>query len=169
MDFPAGLTLRAIECFEKREEKKTLLRINTLTMRVNFAESLRAGRPQVGYRMVAGKGSVAGLARMNDGQEGLDIEGTVQDVKLTDFPQLSRQLGRTLQGSVSGTFSGTVLPAQGEVSELEARLKVENGRLGLKRPILSHKELPFSQGTVIPAWSRCKAATGARDDGVGVV
>ncbi len=149
LDFPAGLTLRAIECFEKREEKKTLLRINILTIRVNFAESLRAGRPQVGYRMVVGKGSVAGLARMNGGQEGLVIEGTVQDVKLTDFPQLSRQLGRTLRGSVSGTFSGTVLPAQGEVSDLEARLKVENGRLGLKRPILSHKELPFSQGTVI--------------------
>jgi type II secretion system protein N len=149
LDFPAGLTLRAIECFEKGEEKKPLLLINSLTMRVNFAESLRTGRLHVEYRMVTGKGSVAGLARMNDGQEGLDIEGTIQDVKLTDFPQLSRQLGRILRGSVSGTFSGTVLPAQGEVSDLEARLKVENGRLGLKRPILSHKEFPFSQGTVI--------------------
>jgi hypothetical protein len=81
---------------------------------------------------------------MIDGQKELHVEGAAQNFRLTDFPLLGRQLGRTLQGSVSGTFSGTIGPAKGE---MEARVQVENGRLGLKRPILGHTELPFSQGT----------------------
>ncbi|WP_319588007.1 type II secretion system protein GspN [uncultured Desulfobulbus sp.] len=147
LEIPEGLTLRAIGGYEKGEGKIPLLRINSLTLRPNIAESLQAGRPQVGYWLTAGKGTVAGIVRMTDWQKVLQVEGTVQDSQLTDFPLLSRQLGRTLQGSISGTFTGTILLAKGEMAELEARLKVANGRLGLKRPILGHTELPFSQGT----------------------
>jgi type II secretion system protein N len=149
LDVPAGLTLRAIEGFEQGDGKNPLLRIDVLTLRLNWAESLRARQVQIEYRMAAGKGSVHGFVRIDGGQQGLYVEGAGQDIELTAFPLLSRQLGRALQGSVSGTFTGTFLPAKGEFAELTARLNVDNGRLGLKRPILSHTELPFSQGTVV--------------------
>jgi type II secretion system protein N len=149
LDIPAGLTLRAIEGFEQGDGKNPLLRIDVLTLRLNWAESLRARQVQIEYRMAAGKGSVHGFVRIDGGQQGLYVEGAGQDIELTAFPLLSRQLGRALQGSVSGTFTGTFLPAKGEFAELTARLNVDNGRLGLKRPILSHTELPFSQGTVV--------------------
>ena len=147
LEIPEGLMLQAIEGYEKGEGKISLLRINSLTLWPNIAESLQAGLPQIGYRMTAGKGSVAGVVRMTDGQKELHVEGAAQDFRLTDFPSLGRQLGRTLQGSVTGTFSGTIVPAKGEMAKLEARVQVENGRLGLKRPILGHAELPFSQAT----------------------
>ena len=147
LEIPDGLVLQVVEGYEKGEGKIPLVRINSLTLRPNVADSLQAGRLQVGYRMTAGKGSVAGVVRMIDRQKELHVEGAAQNFRLTDFPLLGRQLGRTLQGSVSGIFSGTIVPAKGEMAELEAKLQVENGRLGLKRPILGHTELPFSQGT----------------------
>jgi type II secretion system protein N len=149
LEIPTGLTLRAIEGYEKGGENPPLVRIAGVTLRPNFVDSLRAWRPQVEYRLEAGKGKVVGFGRLQGGQGGIHVEGLAQDVKLTDFPLLSRQLGRAVQGLVSGTFTCTVLPAKGDVAELEAHLKIENGRLGLKRPILNHTELPFSLGTVI--------------------
>lgn len=148
LEIPDGFLLQAIEGYEKGEGKIPLLRISSLTLRPNIAESLQSGSPQAGYRMTAGKGSADGVVRLTDGQKALHVEGAAQNFRLTDFPLPSRQLGRALQGSVSGTFSGTIVPAKGEMAEVEARLQVENGTLGLKRPILGHTELPFSQGKV---------------------
>jgi type II secretion system protein N len=149
LEIPDGFMLQVIEGYEKGEGKIPLLRINSLTLWPDIAASLQAGCPQAGYRIIAGKGSATGVVRMTDGQKELHVDGAAQNFRLMDFPWLSRQLGRTLQGSVSGIFSGTIVPAKGEMAELEARVQVENGRLGLKRPILGHTELPFSLGTVI--------------------
>jgi hypothetical protein len=130
LDFPVGLTLRAIEGYGHGEKNKRLLRIDAVDLRLNWSESLRARRLQFDYRIIAGKGSVLGFVRIDGEQRGLHLEGAGQDIELTDFPLLSRQLGRPLEGSVSGTFTGAFLPAKGEFAELEAQLKVENGRFG---------------------------------------
>jgi type II secretion system protein N len=149
LEMPAGLMLRMIEGYGTREDKKPLVRVDVVTLQPQVVKSLRAGRVQVGYRMAIGKGSVVGWVRRQDGGEGLQAEGTVLDLKLADIPLLSRQLGRALQGTVSGTFSADVARTREAHFVLEARIQVENGRLGLKRPILSHRELSFSQGSVI--------------------
>jgi len=149
VEMPGVLTLRAIEGFEKGEGKKSAVRIDVLTLQPRIFESLRAVQLQAGYRMAIGKGNVAGLIRMSGGQKGMQVEGTVRDIQLAEVPLLNRQLGRALHGSLSGSFTATVVPALAGKAVLEGRVKVENGRVGLKRPILSHTELPFSQGTVI--------------------
>jgi len=151
LDLSAGLTMRAIAGSERGKEDKPLVRIETLTLRPQVIESLRAGKVQLGYRMVLGHGSVAGLVRLDGGLKRMHLEGTVQDVSLEDVPLLSRRLGRTVQGSASGTFAitGGTAPGKENGIVLEAQVQVDNGRVGLKRPLLGHAELPFSRGTVV--------------------
>lgn len=151
LDLSTGLTIRAIAGSETGKEDKPLVRIDTLTLRPHVIESLRAGKMQFGYRMGLGKGSIAGLMRLDGGYKKMHLEGTALDVSLEDIPLLSRRLGRTVQGLVSGTFTftGSTAPEGEHRIVLEAQVRVDNGRVGLKRPLLGHTELPFSQGTVI--------------------
>lgn len=151
LDLSAGLTIRAIAGSEMGKENKPLVRIDTLTLRPHLIESLRAGKVQAGYRMVLGKGSVAGLVRLDSGLKGVHLEGTVLDVSLEDVLLLSRRLGRTVQGLASGAFviTGSTAPGKENGIVLEAQVQVGNGRVGLKRPLLGHAELPFSRGTVV--------------------
>jgi len=147
---PARLTLRAIEGYRKGEDRSPLVQVSELTLHPHVGESLRTRTMVVGYRMTVDKGSVAGSVRILGRHKGLEVEGTARELRLADVPLISRLLGRALQGAVSGTFTaGLVPPVKGGSVTLEARLKVENGSLGLKRPILSHTEIPFSQGSVI--------------------
>lgn len=151
LDLSAGLTIRAIAGSERGKEDKPLVRIETLTLRPHVIESLRAGNMQFGYRMVLGKGSVAGLVRLDGGFKRGHLEGTVLDVSLEDVPLLSRRLGRTVQGLASGTFAitGSTALEKDNGIILEAQMQVDNGRVGLKRPLLGHAEVPFSRGTVV--------------------
>jgi len=149
LEMPVALTLRAIEGYGQKGDKHPLVRVEVLTLQPQVIESLRGGCVQAGYRMAVGKGDVAGWLRLHPGRERLHVEGAARDVRLADMPLLSLQLNRTLQGSMAGTFTADLVRATDAGLSLEARVKVENGRLGLKRPILSHTELPFSQGSVI--------------------
>jgi len=151
LDLSAGLTIRAIAGSERGKEDKPLVRIETLTLRPQVIESLRAGNVQFGYRMGLGKGNVVGLVRLDGGDKRMHLEGTILDVSLEAIPLLSRCLGRTVQGVASGTFAitGSIAPGKENGIVLEAQVQVDNGRVGLKRPLLGHTELPFSRGTVV--------------------
>ena len=52
-----------------------------------------------------------------------------------------------MHGLASGRFTGAVSQHDHTLS-LEADIRVESGRVGLKQPILNHSELPFSLAAV---------------------
>ena len=79
----------------------------------------------------------------------LILVGMMGSGKTTMGRMLARHLERELQGTVSAVFDGRVQPRSGAISELEAKLGVEQGRLGLKQPILAHTVLFFSHAEVI--------------------
>ena len=151
LDLSAGLTIRAIAGSERGKENKPLVQIEKLTLRPHVIKSLLARNMQFGYRMGLAKGSVAGLVRLDGGDKGMRLEGTAQDVSLEEIPLLNRLLGRTVQGWASGNFAvtGSTAPGKENGILLEAQVQVKNGRVGLKRPLLGHTELPFSQGAVV--------------------
>ena len=149
LELPAHLTFRPIEGYANREDRTPLIRFERLSIQPHLLDSLRSWSGQVGFRLVAGKGSVAGTAQWQGGSEGGRIEGAIQDVSLTEFPWLSRQLGRSVQGTVAGTFTAEVRPTPPAVAALEARISVANGQLGLQRPILGHREIPFARASVV--------------------
>ena len=150
LDLSAGLIIRAIAGSERGKENKPLVQIETLTLRPHVIKSLLARNMQFRYRMGLAKGSVAGLVRLDGGDKGMHLEGTVVDVSLEEIPLLSSRLGRTVQGWASGIFAvtGSTAPEKNGIV-LEAQVQVKNGRVGLKRPLLGHTELPFSQGAVV--------------------
>jgi len=148
VELPVHLTFRSIEGYAKKGDAVPLVRFERLSIQAHLLTSALSWSVQAGYRLVVGKGSVAGMARWQGARDGGRIEGTIQDVSLTAVPWIRRQLGRAMQGSVSGTFAADVQPASPPVVTLEARLNVVNGRLGLQRPILGYRELPFTRGMV---------------------
>lgn len=147
--FPGVATALAIEGREPGGALKVLARMDTLVLQPNIAGSFTSRSVQIDYRMAAGKGSVAGNARIMGQHHGVRVEGAIDGIKLADFPVLSQRLGRTLQGVLAGNFAATIVPDRGELIGLEARLSAENGLVGLKRPLFGHADLPFSQGSVV--------------------
>jgi type II secretion system protein N len=149
LEMPPGLIVRGIEGSVDKGDKSPFVWVDTVTLRPQLLASLRSRSLETGYRLTIAKGSIVGLVRYSDGKTTPWVAGTLQDIKLADIPLLSRQLGRILSGTVSGTFAGSFASAVGGMSNVEARLSIENGRLGLKRPLLNHNEIAVTQGTVL--------------------
>lgn len=147
LEMPADLTFRAIEGYAGKNEALPLVRMERLSIRPDLPASVLSRSAQAGYRLRVGGGTVTGVARWGGGHDGGRIDGTIRDVSLADLPWLSRELGRAVRGSVSGSFTAIVPAAPSGGMSLEARLGVADGRLELQRPILGHPELPFARVT----------------------
>jgi type II secretion system protein N len=146
---PEGLIMRGIEGYGARDAKTPLVRVESLTVRPDIAGMVQAMHLQAEYRMELVPGVITGKVRVDGGNKGLRVNGSAQGVQLSECRMLARHLERELQGTVSATFDGSVQPRSGAISELEAKLDIEQGRLGLKQPILAHTVLSFSHAEVI--------------------
>jgi type II secretion system protein N len=142
MEAPLTLTAEAVEGIGPAET--VLVRVDALTVQPEWAASLQRLRPRFRGRMQLGQGSLAGTVQFNGGSAEPSWEGTARQLQLADCPYLARRLGRDLAGAVSATFSGSGIPGQQANAQLLAEVRVENGRLELKKPILSHFAIPFS-------------------------
>jgi len=148
LQFPEGLRLGGLEGYGVRETNKPWLRVDLLELRPDISGMWKIKRPRAGYRLLLAKGVVAGTLQLDDWHSGLQMDGTVAGVQLTECPLLARTLDRELQGTLSATFKGLLPLTADQHGEIEASLTIDNGRLALRRPILTHRVLPFSQATV---------------------
>ena len=142
---PPSVVLSDVQGHGNGGDKKTLVRFDRVTVHPQFSESLKAKRLQAGYRVEIGKGSVAGRLWIDGGN--LHVEGTVERINLADIPWIDHQLRRALDGLAFGRFA-VMVPKDDRTPSLEADIKVENGRVGLKQPMLSHSELPITSAAV---------------------
>ena len=145
LELPLKLTIRAISGYEGRETEAPLVRLERLTVQPDLLASVLSLAVQAGYRLEIGKGGISGVASWQGGQDGGRIEGAVREINLTTVPWINRRLGRSLKGTVSGAFTAHLRPASAPETTLEARFDLVNGRVGLQRPILGHRELPFTK------------------------
>ncbi|MBV5316819.1 MAG: type II secretion system protein GspN [Desulfobulbaceae bacterium] len=146
---PEGLRLGGIEGCEAQDKKKPWVRVDLLELRPDIPGMWQAKRLRVGYRLLLAQGVIAGTLQLDGWKTGVRFDGTVQGVQLTELPMLARLLERKLQGTVAATFKGMLPPTTGKNGGMEATLKIDNGLLALKRPILTHRSLLFSQATVM--------------------
>ena len=143
---PEGLRLAGVEGYGAGEDNVPQVRVDLLTLRPDLPGLVRTGRPKGQYRLVLAKGEVTGTAELEGWNRGLRLDGIMAGVELAELPLLARSLGRDIDGTLAASFRG-VLAAAG-VSALEGDLTVANGRLALRRPVLTHRSLPFSRTTV---------------------
>ncbi|WP_309410788.1 type II secretion system protein GspN [Desulfobulbus sp.] len=149
LKLPFKLAVRAISGYGGQETEAPLIRVERLIVQPDLPASVSSRAMQADYRLEIGKGSVAGVARWQGERDGGRIEGTVREIGLAAVPLVNRWLGRTLQGTVSGTFTVELRPASSPEPTLEAQIELANGRVGLLRPILGHRELPFAKATAL--------------------
>lgn len=147
LQIPEGIVLQGVKGYGK-QTNTPLVHLDTLVLRPCIAGMLHKRRPQVEYRILLGKGIVSGKLQRISGAAGWHFEGSLQGVQLAEYSMLSRLLQRNIEGIVTADFGGSVQPSPGGTFDLEAKLRIENGRLELKRPILKHTFLPFSQITM---------------------
>jgi len=140
-----GITVVGIKGYGAQDKNQPLVQTDSLVLWPHVAEMLRTRRPTAGYRLLLAQGVVTGILQRDDGKAGLHIDGSIQGLQLTECPLLALLFQRNLQGVVSANFDGVIEPSLGKISGLEAKLRVDNGLLDLKRPILNHRSLPFSQ------------------------
>jgi len=144
---PPSLVLSEVLGYDRVGDKRTLFRFDRVTVHPQLFESIKTQRLQAEYRVELGKGNLAGQFSTDFSGGNLLMEGTVQQVNLADIPWVNHYLKRGGYGTVSGRFTAAV-PQQDRMPSLAADIRVESGRVGLKHPILSHTELPFSLATV---------------------
>jgi len=147
--FPEGVRLGGIEGYGVQETNKPRLRVDLLELRPDISGMWKAKRPRAGYRLLLAKGVVAGTMQLDNWHAGLQVDGTVAGVQLTECPLLARALDRELRGTLSATFKGLLPLTADQHGEMEASVSIDNGRLALRRPILAHRILPFSRATVL--------------------
>jgi type II secretion system protein N len=143
LQWPLQLQVEHLAGYSASDEQRPQVRVDTCTVQPEWMSSLKTRRLQVGYSLGVGKGGVSGM--MHFGGQPLRVtavRGTAHDLQLADCPLLARRLGRKIDGLLSGTFAG----GDGRVN---ARIKVAQGSVGLKRPVLAHTELPFADMTMM--------------------
>lgn len=147
LQVPEGITVTGIKGYGAQDKNQPLVQTDSLVLWPHVAAMLHTRRPTAGYRLLLAQGVVAGTMQRDEGTAGLQVDGSIQGLQLAECSLLIQLLRRNLQGVVSASFKGIIEPALGKISDLEAKLRVDNGLVDLKRPILNHGSLPFSQIT----------------------
>ena len=143
--FPLAVRLDRIEGYARGDNAKPLLLIDHLTVAPDMGEAVRAQRLKAAYSLALAKGTVVGTLSMQDRKSGMRVDGTLQGVHLPELAALIRPLQREVQGVLAGSFDGVIQSSPVPVQELNAKVRVENGRLELKQPVLGNTVLPFAQ------------------------
>lgn len=146
---PPGMSIHGIK--GTGANNRILLQVDELRLQPQWLASLWQLRWRLGYQLTAGMGTVQGWVQAGDGLQAWQTAGNVQGLRLAACPMLAQQLGRAVDGTVTGTFAGTVTmdPTSEALEEMQARLELTNGRLGLQRPLLGERELVFQQAFVL--------------------
>ncbi len=142
---PAGITVAGIKGYAAQGNLKPLVQFDSLVLRPLLAEMLHTKRLQAEYQLSLAQGIVGGTLQRAAGHKEFHVDGSIQGLELAECTLLAGLLRRNLQGSLSATFAGTFDPSLGKISALEAKLRIDNGLLELKHPLLNHSTLPFSQ------------------------
>ncbi|MBM9536049.1 type II secretion system protein GspN [Desulfobulbus alkaliphilus] len=144
---PGTLIFAAMTGYNADEARQTLVRVDTLQLQPKPLMSLRTGEPQAAYHLHLAGGTVSGtLILERDGW--LRLTGTVEKVQLADIKVWEPSLQRTVEGELSGSFTGRLRTQGADIQEMRGNLRLENGQVELKRPILKHQWFPFDRVTM---------------------
>ncbi len=144
-----GLYLRGVEVSPKMAPNKILLRADRLFVRPGVWTFLQ-GAFKFCFDGLVNDGSLEGCIRFDED----DLEGsfstsaTLRDIRVGKFEELENLMGRRIEGSLEGSLS-----YDGEIESLTegagaADLRLFDGRIELRQPILSFDVIEFSEVSI---------------------
>ncbi|WP_319550500.1 type II secretion system protein GspN [Desulfogranum marinum] len=141
--FPGKLVLTGLE-FSSSAEQKTLLKVETLELQPKFASLLNM-QPVVGYVATIEQGRVAGTFSTGSSLDAFNVAGQIEHVQLDLVTGIRAILGREIQGKLNAQFKGKVQSDFTALGNMDVKVSIGNGKIGLKKKILGHGVFPFSQ------------------------
>lgn len=142
--FPGEVRLRDIEAFAGAGEKTPLIHFSTIVLRPRLRDSLGQRQLVADFQAELARGEVAGVLRVaRDGRQ-VRIDARAQGLRLRELRLLEEMLDRSLEGIAGAIIAASIdLPGR-RFEELRADVRIDQGRVWLKRAILHHSSLPFS-------------------------
>jgi type II secretion system protein N len=145
LGLPADFLLTDIKLAARRQPKKSLVRIESLSLRPNLPAYLQARKLSAGYRLTLLGGRVSGHLSLSADHNSLQYDGKANGIKINGLEQILQGLDRTIAGILSGSFTGkAVLDGPGLV-ELQGTGKLLKGEMSFRQPVLGMKKLEFNQ------------------------
>ncbi len=130
------------------EKDSTPFVISSLSLRPDVAAWQKSGSWAALWQLDFGKlGDGSGRLALNKPRSGLDYSGELRAVKL-DQPTLKPlldELGRTMSGTLSASFSGKQDARLGLFAELKGEVRIEKGEVSLQEPVLGMERLAFDR------------------------
>ncbi|WP_417909922.1 type II secretion system protein GspN [Candidatus Electronema sp. PJ] len=141
---PADLHFKRITVSSKGE-KEPLMFLDSFSLRPDFMNWRKLGKWSFLYQLHLFGGSVSGRLTPAKERAVLDCVGELKEISL-DSPGLKKLLagyGRTVSGTLSGTFTSKYDGLQGSLAEMETALHLGKGTVSLQEPVLGLKQLTF--------------------------
>lgn len=138
-----NIQLHNINISEKKESEK-ILNIQSLTLYPKPFLSKKQGNITGQYSCNILNGSITGHLSVTKDRSALDYDGTIQGIKINnkELAFLQQEYQRTLNGSLSGTFSGTRMLKKKNHS-LKGKFTFTEGTLSLQQPVLGMEQIDF--------------------------
>ena len=146
--WPFMLRVTAVEGYTAGRDLPAL-RIDRLDIGPDWVSSIREQALWLRYDLLIGSGVVHGRLVRRSTPLQYTFSGTARGIALDKMPLLGSRLGRNIQGLVSATYEGQGCPGVQNACSWKMQCTLENGRLSLVRPLLGHRELPFSRVSML--------------------
>ena len=144
-----GLYLRGTEFSPQTAPDKILFRADRLFIRPGIWTFLQ-GSFKFCFDGLVNDGSLEGCVRFDedDSEAPFSTSATLRDIRVGKFEELENLMGRHIEGSLEGNLS-----YDGEIESLtegagEADLRLFNGRIELRQPVLSFDVLEFNEVSI---------------------
>ncbi len=146
-ELPLALRLEGIEATSRASPAAAPVQVERLVLRPDLFASFRQRQWQGSFHAQLAGGTItgAGTIQAAAGQYHIRATATAAAIDLAALGWLRQPLSRQLQGQLSGTARAHLVLPDGPVEELKAKLRAVDGEIALRRPVLGHRLLPFSE------------------------
>lgn len=134
-------------------DKAAVLFIDSLTLRPDLFLYLRERQWRGSFIAELAGGTLQGQGTMqtvNEQQE-LAVSASMETLNLATLGSLSQMLERQVQGRLSGTIDTRLALKNAMPTDLQASLRIADGTIPLRNPVLGHEQLPFAHLSVLIA------------------
>ena len=125
------------------KKKKTVVKIDSLSLRPDLLAYRRNGKLSVGYSLKIFGGKVSGRLHLADDYT-MQYNGKVDGVKAGVLNTL-HDFDRVVLGTLSGNFTGKGKLDGMPVIELQGDVKLQKGTISLQEPVLGMEQLVFNE------------------------
>ena len=142
---PFHVQLRNIRITDKKE-KKPLLVIKAMLLRPDLTAWNKTGNISAKYSINLLDGTVSGSLGLVKDKAALEYDGTMEALRInnTTLPVLRQEYQRTVQGTLSGHFSGT-RKLNRKQHTLQGQFTFAQGEISLQQPVLGMQQLDFER------------------------